>query len=127
MMHLLIDHGADASHATNGIEPIFQCFYPEEVRVLLDAGADVNARCRGAEVTPLMSYVGFPGFSAMVDIATYLVKRGADLSFTDDLGQDAETIALTALDRMESCLLYHAENQTLLPSIDLAPAWHLVD
>ena len=42
MMRLLIEHGADASHKVSGIEPIFHCFYPEEVRVLLDAGADVN-------------------------------------------------------------------------------------
>lgn len=128
MMRLLIEHGAEVSHAPNGIKPIFNCACAEEVRVLLDAGEDVNVRLSAPSgLTPLMYYVQFaPTFPAMVDVAKFLVKRGADVSLTNLLRQDAETITRITSDMMQ----YLAEQQQLdsrFELADLAPARHLVD
>ena len=120
MMRLLIEHGADASRKVSGIEPIFHCFYPEEVRVLLDAGADVNVQNNAPlpNMTPLMACgQAAPMCPAMVDVAKYLVKRGADLSLTNYLDMDAETYARRNSEHMHRLTL-HSE---LLPTIPLSP------
>ena len=49
MIRLLIEHGADPNRKGAGAyaaEPIFHCFFADEVRVLLDAGANIDVRQR---------------------------------------------------------------------------------
>ena len=126
MLRLLIEHGADASRKVSGIEPIFHCFYPEEVRVLLDVGVDVDLlSCNGT--TPLMNCGGLaPRFPFIVDVAKFLVKRGADVSLTNRLRQDAETITRITSDMMQ-CLAEVQQLDSRFAPADLAPARHLVD
>ena len=129
MLRLLIEHGADANASNRqdgGLEPIFLCDYPEEVRVLLDAGVDVNVFSRGGN-TPLMHCGRLAScFPFIVDVAKFLVKHGADVSLTNRLGQDAETITRVASNMMQSL----AEEQQLDSRFALAdwvPARHLAD
>ena len=94
MIRLLIEHGADVNYNANGNHPIFHCGSAEEVRVLLDAGVDVDVRTQNTGMTTLMFYSQFaPTFPAIVDIAKFLVKRGANLSLTCYMGLDAEEYA----------------------------------
>ena len=132
MMRLLIAHGAEVSHKPNGPEPIFHCACVEEVRVLLDAGGDVNVQLSGPAgpgLTPLMYYLQFtPTFPAMVDFAKFLVKCGADLSLTSFVG-DAETLARRTWEHMQSMQMHAQEHNLDVPiaTLDMAPCQHLVD
>jgi hypothetical protein len=141
MMRLLIEHGAEVTHTPNGMEPIFYCACAEEVRVLLDAGGDVNVQLsapNGPGLTPLMYYLQHaPTFPAMVDFAKFLVKCGADLSLTSFMG-DAETFARRFFEQMQTMQMQvqsmqmQAEEPNFLAemdfqALDLAPCLHLVD
>lgn len=134
MMRLLIEHGAEVSHTPNGIEPIFYCACAEEVRVLLDAGGDVNVQLsapNGPGLTPLMYYLQFaPTFPAMVDFAKFLVKCGADLSLTSFLG-DAETLVRRTCEHMQRFQMQTEEHNLEVPhflaEMDLAASRHLAD
>ena len=88
-LKLVLQHGGDPNIAdVNGETPIFHVRrsmphkLPERVRLLLDAGADINHRnCRGC--TPLMHCVG-----SEAEILC-LLKAGADYRLTDKIGNDA--------------------------------------
>ena len=132
MIRLLIEHGADVNHKVIGMEPIFDCTSAEEVRVLLDAGGDVNARFRyplddSWGETPLMNCgQQAPVFPAIVDVAKFLVKRGADLSLTNSAGQDAETYARERSEAAEGLQLPPEEQNGIL-RLDPVPPRHLAD
>jgi uncharacterized protein len=61
---------------------------PDIARVLLPAGADVNARQQGG-VTPLQE----AALSGRVELARLLLEHGADRAATDDKGQTAADMA----------------------------------
>ena len=54
----------------------------ENVRLLVEAGADINARARGSMATPLHSAVSYRDF----EIAYYLLEQGADPLLEDKVG-----------------------------------------
>jgi ankyrin repeat protein len=89
---LLLDRGADAraSNKSDGSTALaFAAFFNDipTVRLLLDGGADTEARTRwdasGSTVLMNATYMGF------VDLMGVLLDRGADVNARDDLGMTA--------------------------------------
>jgi len=78
----LLNMGADPNGLDeDGLAHIFHTSeYPESARLLVDAGADVNAR-NGAEATPL--------FYADPEVSQILIDAGADLTASDYHGKSA--------------------------------------
>lgn len=92
-IRLLLSYGADPNlEVDDGNSqpslPIIQCEFPLETNVLIDGGANVNAR--DGHGNQLLHYVGFR--SDPLALAKVLVRRGADLSAKGADGVDAEEI-----------------------------------
>ena len=88
MLTLLMANGADHDREDDcGFTPLFFCKYTEEVRVLLDARADIEHRAWDySNRTPL-----FGNYNTKV--TRVLLSRGADVSAVDEDGRDAEAFA----------------------------------
>ena len=63
------------------------CSGPEVVKVLLDAGADVNARSKSSET--VLMWAMFSAQSARARVCQMLIRAGADLELEDDTGSTA--------------------------------------
>ena len=82
MTKLLLDHGADVNARNQNQETPLYCARTEAMaKLLLDHGADVNAR-NDVQQTPLHNALSS-------DIARLLVSRGAQLTAVDVVGQNA--------------------------------------
>ena len=87
MVRLLVSYGADMNvrRGEDGIMPIHLCSYPSEASLLLDLGADVDARTDDGR-TPIFCFT----FGGRLECARFIVRRGADVKLTaDDDGWDA--------------------------------------
>ena len=67
----------------------------EKVRLLIDHGADVNARSDGLGRTALLIAAGYPGTSSVLGL---LLDHGADLAATDPNGFTAVAMAMRSSD-----------------------------
>ena len=90
VVRLLLEHGADANAADScGSTPLHHSKSAVLSEMLLDAGANVNARSgpENFHATPLMLV-----FDDDLELVRLLVSRGADLSLTDssESARDAE-------------------------------------
>lgn len=68
---------------------------PGKARVLIDGGADVNARSTALGRTPLLIAAASPG---SVEVLTLLLARGADLRAKDAAGLNALALAMLSSD-----------------------------
>jgi ankyrin repeat protein len=87
----------------------------ETVRMLLDAGADINSRDAN-EITPLITAIT----NNHPDIARYLIERGADIKAVDWYGR---TPLWAAVETRNMDL----DNGTFVNSIDRAPFLKLIE
>ena len=90
VVRLLLAHGADVNAVDmNNDTPLLLCDDHVLSEILLDAGADVNARSDDGNYfqTALMLH------AKNSEMARLLVSRGADLYLQDDHGCDAEQLA----------------------------------
>ena len=88
LLHLLLELGADVNaRNAQGSTALHWCEHPEEVALLLDRGADIDA-LDVADRTPLRYQAD--GKFALVHL---MVCRGANLFLTDNRGLDAESYA----------------------------------
>jgi ankyrin repeat protein len=91
-MRTLIERGAKVNRA--GWTPLHYAASGGDipaVKLLLDRGADLDARAPNGN-TPLMMAAGF-GF---IDVADYLVSRGADAAAVNKSGRSAADLAVSA-------------------------------
>ena len=65
-------------------------FLMSSVATLLEAGADIEAKTKDSEMTPLMLAVD----NANLRLVKFLVEAGADIEVTDALGRTALQIAV---------------------------------
>ena len=89
IVKLLIQHGAtiDCRDAEGKTPLIHACTdaFPETVEILLDAGADVNAKESTEGFTPLMMGAGI----GHADVVRVLLQHNADKTIRDDDGDTA--------------------------------------
>jgi len=97
MVDLLLKRGADPNQTDpTGATPLMWAVpHLEKVRLLVDRGANVNARSSGLGRTPLLVAAASPG---SVDVLTLLLARGADLRATDTAGFNALAVAMQSAD-----------------------------
>ncbi len=96
MVELLLKHGADANKADASGATALMWAIPnvEKARILLSAGANVNARSQ-TERTPLLVAAAYP---RTVELLRLLLDRGADLRVQDRAGATALSLAVRSAD-----------------------------
>jgi ankyrin repeat protein len=107
-LRLLLDRGADLEAVTKNFLTNMALHaasaaalgYLEACRILLERGANVNAKQHGAN-TPLHT----AGFRGDRELAELLVRHGADPSITNDEGQTAADVARSRGSSQVSALL----------------------
>ena len=104
VVSLLLARGADANAAEDdddgGYTPLHRAKNVELSAMLLDAGANIDARAGGGNscCTPLMAHAYYARDQSY-ELVRFLVSRGADWSLLDDSGRDAEANALDGFGR----------------------------
>jgi ankyrin repeat protein len=94
VLRLLIQVGADIESTDDlGQRPLYRAAtrHPEAVEILLDSGAEIDAREEVYHRTPLI----VAAYKGCLGCARYLVRRGADINARDDLGKTALWYAAT--------------------------------
>jgi len=96
-VELLLTRGADPNRADAAGATALMWALPDlaKARLLLDRGANVNARSSGLGRTPLLIAAGYPG---SVDVLALLLDRGADRRATDAAGLSALAMAMQGAD-----------------------------
>jgi ankyrin repeat protein len=97
MVEVLVKHGADPNQADAAGATALMWAVPhlQKVRLLVERGANVNARSSALGRTPLLVAAGSPGAT---DVLALLLARGADLRARDAAGFNALAIAMQAAD-----------------------------
>lgn len=94
VLSLLIQVGADIESTDDlGRRPLCRAAarHPEAVEILLDSGAEIDAREEVLHRTPLI----VAAYSGCLGCARYLVRRGGDINARDDRGKTALWYAAT--------------------------------
>ncbi len=93
----LLDRGAnpDAADARGATALMWAVPDAAKVRLLIAAGADVNARSASAGLTPLLIAASYPG---TVEILKLLLEKGADLRARERNGRNALALAAESAD-----------------------------
>ena len=96
-VEVLLEGGADPNQADAVGATALMWAVPdlEKVRLLIDHGADVNARSDGLGRTALLIAAGYPGTSSVLEL---LLDNGADLRATDPSGYTALAMAMRSSD-----------------------------
>ncbi len=96
-MEVLLRYGADPRQANGvGSTPLMWAIPNlDKVRLLIDHGADVNARTSTLERTPFLIASSYPGSAEVLGL---LVAHGADIRATDAGGADALRLAIRSAD-----------------------------
>ena len=92
ILRILLEHGMSPNIGTDE-RLLHVCRYPEVAKILLDAGADVNAARSGDPergVRPIFSCVTK---AHSLGITRVLLANGADLALTNAAGEDVEAYA----------------------------------
>lgn len=94
VMQLLIDEGADPNEEDRGSPLIWDALlrgYPDDAKILIDAGGDVNASMNLSGGNPML-------ITAMLQqkfrIAGFLIDLGADVNLCDSAGRSPLMIAV---------------------------------
>jgi ankyrin repeat protein len=120
LIKLLISKGADVDlPARYGETPLHLIVNPtlplpkseepalEMMKVLIDAGADLNAVDHGG-MTPLM----WASYHDRLGIAEYLFEHGADVNYTRDLGDEKTALEHAKSEEMKNLLIKHGASGT---------------
>ena len=97
-MEALLRYGADPEQANAvGATPLMWAI-PDlgKIRLLIDHGADVNARTSTLERTPFLIASSYPGSAEVLGL---LLAHGADIRATDAGGADALRLAIRSASR----------------------------
>ena len=96
-MEILLRHGADPELANSiGATPLMWAIPdPGKIRLLIDHGADVNARTSTLQRTPFLIASSYPGSAEVLGL---LLAHGADIRATDAGGADALRLAIRSAD-----------------------------
>ena len=97
LVKLLLDRGANPNVTnTVGATPLMWAI-PDlaKVKTLLEHGADVNAKSKNRQRTPLLVAASYPG---SVEVLKLLLGKGADLHAKDSLGMHALGRAVVSAD-----------------------------
>ena len=91
LLQLLIANGANI-HATTraGFTALHKCRSPGEASILVDNGAELDARSTRYGITPLM----IAARDANVETVRFLLLSGADVFLVDHTGNDAEAFTI---------------------------------
>jgi ankyrin repeat protein len=97
MVEVMLEHGADPNQPdAAGATPLMWAVPSlQKTRLLLERGANANARSSALGRTPLLVAAGSPGAS---DVLTLLLASGADLRARDAAGFDALAVAMQSAD-----------------------------
>ena len=92
LLQLLIANGANV-HATTraGFTALHKCRSPGEASILVDNGAELDARSTRYGITPLM----IAARDANVETVRFLLLSGADVFLVDHTGIDAEALTMS--------------------------------
>ena len=96
-VELLLQDGADPNQAdASGATALMWAVSDiDKVRLLIDHGADINARSDGLDLTPLLIAAGYPGSNEALEL---LLDNGADIDATDRTGSNALAMAMRSAD-----------------------------
>jgi len=96
-VELLLKRGADPNRADAGGATPLMWAIPDiaKARLLIEHGANVNARSSNPGRTPLLVAAGYPGTT---DVLALLLARGADLRARDAGGFNALALAMQSAD-----------------------------
>ena len=120
----LIQHGADvnAIHPSSGFTPILNASFfnkNDAIRILLDAGARVDARTGdGQSSLTIAAQMGY------LELCKLLLSRGASLELRNGYGEDAETYARRcSRERLGFRHQYCATTADFLADVRVAGGW----
>lgn len=92
ILRILLEHGMSPNIGTDE-RLLHVCRYPEVAKILLDAGADVNAARSDPEVLGVRPIFACVTKAHGLGMTRVLLANGADLAFTNALGDDVEAFA----------------------------------
>lgn len=102
----LVKHGVNVKARSCGYPAIMRQFNPQQMKILLDAGADIDAQDAYGR-TPLMHWLQISPANK-TEVISFLIENGADLSKKDYNGHDVLYYAQTYCDKEDLNLIKEA-------------------
>ena len=101
ILRILLEHGMSPNIGTDE-RLLHVCRYPEVAKILLDAGADVNAARSDPEVLGVRPIFACVTKAHGLGMTRVLLANGADLALTNSSGDDVEAFARKMAARPEN-------------------------